>query len=191
MAKKLVVGISGASGISLAIEMLKQLRTIDGIEAHLVYSRSSELILTQETGLPVADLEALADSVYACEDYGASIASGSFQTMGMVIIPCSMKTLAGIVGGYCENLLLRAADVTLKEQRKLVIVPRECPFSRIHLRNLYELSRLGGVVIPPVPAYYNHPVSIDDVNKHIVGKVFDQFKIESRLVKPWNGLRKK
>ena len=188
MVKKLVVGICGASGVSLAIELLKQVRLVGSIETHLVYTQSSVLTLKQETSLSVSELEALADKVYDNEDYGAALASGSFLTMGMVIIPCSMKTLAGIVSGYCESLLLRAADVTIKEQRKLVIVPRECPFSTIHLRNLYELSKLGGVVIPPVPAYYNHPETIEDINKYIAGKVFNQFNIENKLIKPWAGL---
>ena len=188
MVKKLVVGICGASGISLAIELLRQLHSIDNMETHLIYSQSSLLTLKQESTLSISELEALADKVYANDDYGAALASGSFLTMGMVVIPCSMKTLAGIVNGYCESLLLRAADVTLKEHRKLVVVPRECPFSTIHLRNLYELSKLGGVIIPPVPAYYNHPQNIDDINKHIVGKVFNQFNIENKLIKPWAGL---
>lgn len=142
-------------------------------------TRGAELTLAEETNLSVSELCAQADVTYEDDDIGASIASGSFRTMGMVVVPCSMKTLAGIVCGYSENLLLRAADVTLKERRKLVLVPRETPLSTVHLRNLCDASQLGAVVIPPVMSFYNHPESVDDCVRHIVGKIMDQFELEA------------
>lgn len=142
-------------------------------------TRGAELTLAEETNLSVSELCAQADVTYENDDIGASIASGSFRTMGMVVVPCSMKTLAGIVCGYSENLLLRAADVTLKERRKLVLVPRETPLSTVHLRNLCDASQLGAVVIPPVMSFYNHPESVDDCVRHIVGKIMDQFELEA------------
>ncbi|MBE5891145.1 MAG: UbiX family flavin prenyltransferase [Lachnospiraceae bacterium] len=186
MVERLVIGMSGASGAPLTVVLLKQLKKYQGrIETHLVYTRGAEMTLSAETDLNIAQLRELADVVHDCDDIGASIASGSYRTMGMVIVPCSMKTLAGIVSGYSENLLLRAADVTLKERRKLVVVPRECPFGTIHLRNLYDLSTYGAVVIPPVLSYYQGPQSIDDCTNHIVGKIMDQFGLEADGYKRW------
>ncbi|MCD8120484.1 MAG: UbiX family flavin prenyltransferase [Lachnospiraceae bacterium] len=187
MKKRLIIGMSGASGAPLTVELLRQLRQYsDQIETHLVVTRGAELTLAEETKLSIADLCALADVTYDNSNIGAAIASGSFRTMGMVVVPCSMKTLAGIVSGYSENLLLRAADVTLKERRKLVLVPREAPFGTIHLRNLYEVSQLGAVVIPPVLSYYNHPETVDDCTRHIVGKVLDQFDLEGDGFRRWS-----
>ena len=186
MKKRLVIGITGASGAPLALELLRNLREIPEVETHVVLSHCGELTLGHETGKTRADIAALCTRLYDNEDYGAGPASGSFRTIGMVIIPCSMKTLAGVVSGYCDTLLLRAADVTMKERRKLVLVPRECPFSTLHLRNLSAASELGAVIIPPVPAYYNHPSTVEEVNRHIAGKVLSQFDLGE--VREWTGM---
>lgn len=186
MKSRLIIGITGASGAPLAVELLGQLQSIPDVETHVILSHCGELTLNHEMNMTRQQLIPLCTRLYDNEDYGAGPASGSFQTLGMVIIPCSMKTLAGVVSGYCDTLLLRAADVTLKEHRKLVLVPRECPFSTIHLRNLYEASQLGAVVIPPVPAYYNHPTTVEEVNRHIAGKVLSQFDLGE--VQEWTGM---
>ena len=184
--QRLLIGITGASGAPLALELLEQLREMPQVETHVILSRCGELTLQHEAGLTRSDLEPLCTRLYDNEDYGAGPASGSFQTLGMVIIPCSMKTLAGVVTGYCDTLLLRAADVTMKERRKLVLVPRECPFSTLHLRNLATASELGAVILPPVPAYYNHPQTVAEVNRHVAGKVLSQFGLGT--VTEWNGM---
>jgi 4-hydroxy-3-polyprenylbenzoate decarboxylase len=186
--KNLVVGISGASGAPLAIRLLEELKKTEEIKVHLVISDGGKMTIQQETDQTAEQVMALADAVYDNRDIGAAIASGSFRTMGMVVIPCSMKTAAGIVSGYSDNLLLRAADVTLKERRKLILVPRECPFGTIHLRNLYELSRMGAVVIPPMLSYYNHPTSVEDCTRHIVGKVMDQLDLDMEGFRRWDGM---
>ena len=147
--KRLIIGITGASGAPLALELLHQLMEIPQVETHVILSHCGELTLTHETGLTRDDLRGLCTRLYDNEDYGAGPASGSFEALGMVIIPCSMKTLAGVVSGYCDTLLLRAADVTMKERRPLVLVPRECPFSTLHLRNLTAASELGAHIDPP------------------------------------------
>ncbi len=187
MVKRLIVGVTGASGAPLAVELLKQLHeNHPEVETHLVVTRSGELTLTQETGMTLAELQKLASVIYDNDSIGAAIASGSFRTMGMVVVPCSMKTVAGIVTGYSDNLLLRAADVCLKERRKLVLAARESPLSTVHLRNLYEASKLGAVVLPPMPAYYNHPKTIEDVTRQTVLRLLAQFD----LAEPgeWPGL---
>ena len=142
---------------------------------------------SQESEISMEEICALADVVYENDNIGASIASGTFKTMGMVVVPCSMKTAAGIHSGYSDNLLLRAADVTLKEQRKLVLVPRECPLSPIHLRNLYELSMMGVQILPPVLSYYQHPQTVRDCTLHMAGKILDQFGIEIEEFQRWEG----
>ena len=162
MKKRLVVGISGGSGIPLATELLSQLRKNEEIETHLVYTRGAEITAAQESELSVGEICALADVVYDNKDIGAAIASGTYRTAGMVVVPCSMKTVAGIHSGYTDNLLLHAADVTLKERRKLILVARECPFNTIHLRNLYELSQMSVEILPPMLTYYNHPQTVAD-----------------------------
>ena len=188
MKQRLVIGMSGASGAPLTIELLEQLMAYkEIIETHLIVTKGARQTLEQETSYTIGQLEALADVVHDNSNIGAAPASGSFQTMGMVIVPCSMKTVAGIVSGYSDNLLLRAADVTLKERRKLVLVAREAPMGTIHLRNLHEISQLGAVVIPPVLSYYNHPKTIADCNRHIVGKLLDQFQIEGQQFHRWEG----
>lgn len=186
MKKKLVVGISGASGAPLAVGLLRAMRGLPDWEAHLVISRSGARTLKHETGLGEADLADLAAAIYDPGDIGASIASGTFRTEGMVIVPCSMKTVAGVSMGYAENLLLRAADVTLKERRKLVVAARESPLSVIHLRNLLTLAEAGAVVMPPMLAYYTLPESLEDATRHMVGRILAEFDIEYDGLKRWN-----
>ena len=185
MAKRLLVGISGASGASLALGVLNTLRAA-GVETHVVLTRGGSLTLRQECGIDT--LEGLADVLYDNRDIGACPASGSFRTDGMLVVPCSMKTAAGIVSGYSDNLLLRAADVTLKEGRKLVLAPRETPFSPIHLRNLYELSRMGVSIVPPMLTYYQRPESVEEMTHHMVGKLLDQFGIDTPGFCRWEGM---
>lgn len=158
------------------------------METHLIISRAAEKVIKQELGMDKKDLARLATRVYDGDDLGAPIMSGSFKTDGMVIIPCSMKTLAGIVSGYSDSLILRAADVTLKEGRKLVVVPREAPLSVVHLRNMLKVAKLGVTVIPAMPAFYHKPKRIDDLVDFVVGKVLDYLGIEHQLFKRWTGL---
>lgn len=186
MTKRLVIGISGASGAPIAVAMLKALRKME-YETHLIISRGGEQTILQETNCSVEDVCALADVVYNNADIGATLASGSFRTEGMVVVPCSMKTIAGIHSGYSDNLLLRAADVTIKERRRLVLVARECPLSTIHLRNMHELSIMGAEILPPVLSYYNLPKTLEDATNHIVGKILDRFGLEYPHFKRWEG----
>ncbi len=183
---RIIVGISGASGAPLAVMLLKALKETEN-ETHLVITRGGECTIAQETEMTVREVKALADVVHDIDNVGASLASGSYRTKGMVVVPCSMKTVAGIHSGYSDNLLLRAADVILKERRKLVLVARECPLSSIHLRNMYELSQMGAVILPPVLSYYNNPESVEEAGAHIVGKILDQFNIEYRGFRRWEG----
>lgn len=186
--KRLVVGVSGASGAPLAVALLRALRNTP-LESHLIITHGAELTLAQECGMTAGELGALADAVYDNRNIGDGPASGTFASEGMVVVPCSMKTVAGIHSGYSDTLLLRAADVTLKERRRLVLVPRECPLSTLHLRNLYELSQMGAVILPPVLSYYHHPDSLDDMNAHIVGKILAQFGVEPEDAYHWEGLQ--
>lgn len=189
MKKRLVIGISGASGAPIAVELLRQLQSRrEWLELHLIVSDSAKRTLESETDTTYEALTALADIVHDNTNIGAGPASGSYKTMGMIVVPCSMKTLAGIVSGYSDNLLLRAADVTLKERRRLVLVPRECPLGTLHLRNLYEASQLGAVILPPVLSYYNRPESVEDCTRHIVGKLLDQFDLEGEGFRRWEGI---
>lgn len=183
--KRLVIGMSGASGAILGIEILKILNDNPEWETHLVISKGAELTILQETNYELQDVIDLAHKVYDIKDIGASIASGTFKTEGMIVVPCSMKTVAGIACGYSDNLLLRAADVTMKERRNLVLVTREAPLSSIHLRNMLTLSEIGAVIIPPMVTYYNKPVSIEDMNRHIIGKILDRFQIDLNGFNRW------
>ena len=185
--RRLVVGISGGSGIPLAVELLRQLRCVEDVETHLVCTRGGEITAVQESEMSLEEICGLADVIHDNKDIGASIASGTFHTEGMVVVPCSMKTVAGICSGYTDNLLLRAADVTLKERRKLVLVARECPLNTIHLGNMYELSQMGVEILPPMLTYYNHPQSLEDCTRHIVGKILDRCGIEGKDFRRWNG----
>ena len=178
---RLIVGISGASGAVIAVELLRKLNQMEAVETHLIITEGAALTFRHETDFDLYDIKQLADVVYDVNEMDASIASGSFLTDGMVIVPCSMKTVAGIASGYAENLLLRAADVCIKENRKLVIVPREVPFSRIHLRNLTELANNGVVVLPPMLTFYNVPSTIQQQVDHIVGKILMQFHLPTTI----------
>ncbi len=183
----LIVGISGSSAPQLAMTMLHTLREIENIEVHLVVSKGAEKSIAYEIGISRKEVEALGDVVYDPENLGAAISSGSFRTMGMVVIPCSMRTLAAIASGYTPDLLTRTADVCLKERRKLVMVTRETPLSLIHIRNMETVTLAGATILPPVPAFYHRPQSIEDLLKQTVGKVLDQFGIDHRLFRRWEG----
>ena len=181
---RLIVGISGASGVRIAIKLLQQLKALD-VETHLVITHGAELTVRHETNFDPFSIRQLADKFYGVDDIDAAIASGSFAHDGMIIVPCSMKTVAGIAVGYADNLLLRAADICLKEHRRLVIVPREIPLSRIHLRNLKELADNGAIILPPMLTFYNVPSTIEEQIDHIVGKILMQFGLPP-LTPPWN-----
>jgi len=183
--KKIIVGISGASGAILGIQLLEIMKEHPEWETHLVMSKGAEFTIAHETVYTFKQVKSLADKVYNIENIGDSIASGSFQTEGMIIIPCSMKTVAGIACGYSDNLLLRAADVTLKERRKLVIVARESPMSTIHLRNMLTLAEAGAYIMPPVATYYHKPLSLEEMNLNIIGKILDKFGIEVTGYQRW------
>ncbi len=185
--QRLIVGITGASGMPIAAGVLRHLKKTD-YETHLVMTRSAEITIRQETDMTPEDFRNLADIAYDNDDIGAAIASGSFKTAGMLVVPCSMKTLAGINSGFSEDLLLRAADVTLKERRKLVLCARECPLSSVHLRNMYELSMMGAVILPPMLGYYSRPSSVEACTEQIIGKLLDVFDIDIEDYKRWNGI---
>jgi len=184
-ANRLVIGISGASGAAIAIELLKQMQARAGWETHLVVSRGAHRTIEMETAFSLPQVQALATKCHDLEDVGASIASGTFKSAGMVVVPCSMKTVSGIAHGFSENLLLRAADVTIKERRKLILVARESPLSPIHLSNLLRLANLGVTILPPVLTYYNRPATIDDMTRHMVGKILDAFGLEAAGFHRW------
>src|SRR5688572_3147233 len=183
---KIIVGITGATGAIYGVRILERLREA-GAETHLVISRWGARTLLHETPYSREQVESLASVAYAPGDMGAAISSGSFRTDGMVIAPCSAKTLAAVAHGFGENLVHRAADVILKERRRLVLVVREAPLSDIHLENMLKLSRMGAVVLPPMPASYNHPRTVDDVVDHTVARMLDQFGIEMRGAPRWTG----
>jgi 4-hydroxy-3-polyprenylbenzoate decarboxylase len=186
--KRLVIGMSGASGVLLAIKLLQLMKSCPDWETHLVISKGAQMTIAQETNYTASQVGALADALYDINDYGGKIASGTYQTEGMVIIPCSMKTAAGIACGYSDNLLLRAADVTLKEQRKLVLVPRESPLSTIHLRNMLTLAEAGAYIMPPVVPYYSNITSLENMNLQIIGKILDKFHIPVSGFHRWGEL---
>jgi polyprenyl P-hydroxybenzoate/phenylacrylic acid decarboxylase-like protein len=183
----LVIGISGASGPQYGIRLLRVLRELGSHEVHLVLSREAETTIRLETEMEPQQVCTLADQVHDPDDLAASIASGSFRTAGMAICLCSMRTLAAIATGLSDSLLVRAADVCLKERRRLVLVPRETPLSLIHLRNMVAVTEAGAVVLPPVPAFYHQPQTIDDLIDQTVGKVLDQLGIEHQLFQRWRG----
>jgi polyprenyl P-hydroxybenzoate/phenylacrylic acid decarboxylase-like protein len=186
---RLVVAITGASGAVYGVRLLQHLRASGAAETHLVLSASGVMTAQQELDLRRADIEALADVVHNVKDIGATIASGSFRSAGMVVAPCSMKTLAGIAHGLADNLVTRAADVVLKERRKLVLVARETPLNLAHLRNMTAVTEMGGIVFPPVPAFYTRPDSPDELVDHTVGRLLDLFDLPHQgLVKRWEGM---
>lgn len=186
MRKRLIVAITGATGAIYGVRVLQRLREAD-VETHLVVSRWGARTLLHETSWSREQVEALASVTYAPADMGAAISSGSFRTDGMVVVPCSAKTLAAVAHGYSDNLVHRAADVILKERRRLVLAIREAPLSEIHLENMLKLARMGTVILPPLPAFYNHPQSVDDLVEHTVARVLDQFGIEVPSAMRWAG----
>ncbi|WP_265922698.1 UbiX family flavin prenyltransferase [Cupriavidus nantongensis] len=188
--QRLVVAITGASGAVYGVRVLQALASLDGWETHLVCSPSGLLTAHHELGLQRPQIEAMADVVHNVRDIGATIASGSFRCDGMVVAPCSMRTLAAIATGLADNLVTRAADVMLKERRRLVLLARETPFHLVHLRNMTTVTEMGAIVLPPVPAFYAHPQSVDDIVDHTVGRVLDLFGVpHDGLVTRWQGLR--
>lgn len=185
--KRVIVGITGATGTIYGVRMLQLLRTT-GIETHLVVSSAGEMTRAYETNLSKEDLRALADVAYDIHDVGAALSSGSFKTLGMVIAPCSMGTLAEIATGTASSLLTRAADVCLKERRRLVLMARETPLHLTHLRNMVAATEMGAIVCPPVPAFYAKPQTLQDMVDHTVGRVLDLFDLDVPVVKRWGGL---
>lgn len=186
--RRLVIGITGATGALYALRMLQALRGVQDVETHLVVSVSGVLNIKHELNLGRHAVQALADHVYSVRDVGASLASGAFQTAGMVIAPCSMRTLAAVAHGLSDNLIARAADVTLKERRRLVLLVRETPFNLAHLRNMTAVTEMGGIVFPPLPAFYLRPASIEEMVDHTVARVLDLFDIDVCAPR-WEGIK--
>jgi flavin prenyltransferase len=187
---RLIVGISGASGVIYGIRLLEVLKKHSDVETHLVISNGGKLNISLETLRDLKQVEKLASVVHSDQNLAATIASGSFHTDGMIVAPCSMKTLSGIVNSYADTLMVRAADVVLKEKRRLVLVPREMPLHEGHCRLMYEAARMGAVLAPPMPAFYNEPKSVDDIINHTVGRLLDLFQIDSGIVRRWRGAGK-
>jgi len=183
--KRIIVGVSGASGMPVAVALLEALRGFPDWETHLILSRGAERTLRYETALTPDALRALADYSHDPEDTGAAVASGTFRTEGMVIVPCSMKSLAGIACGYADNLLLRAADVCLKERRPLVLAARETPLHAVHLENMRRLARMGVVIMPLMMSFYSRPRSLEDMTRHMAGKLLDVFGLEMPGFQRW------
>ena len=186
--QRIIVGISGASGAIYGVRLLQALRTLPGIETHAVISDAGWLNITHERGLERTHAPALADVVHSIDHIGASIASGSFRASGMVVAPCSMRTLAAIAHGLADNLLTRAADVMLKERRRLILLARETPLHLVHLRNMTTVTEMGAIVCPPMPAFYQKPQTVDDIVQHSIARVLDLLGLEQTLAAPWMGL---
>lgn len=189
MTRRLIVAITGASGAVYGVRLLQVLRAVPDVETHLMVTPAGWMNVDQELAMPRPEVEALAHVVHAVRDVGATVASGSFATEGMVIAPCSMRTLAAVAHGLSDNLVARAADVVLKERRRLVLMVRETPLNLAHLRNMVAVTEMGGVVFPPVPAFYNRPASVDALVDHTVGRVLDLLGVEQALSPAWRGLR--
>lgn len=187
--RRLVVAITGATGAIYGVRLLQQLAATPGVESHLVVSDAASLTLHQEVGMQRRDVEALAHVVHRNRDVGAAIASGSFQTDGMIIAPCSMKTLASVAHGLSDNLVARAADVALKERRRLVLMVRETPFNLAHLRNMTAVTEMGGIVFPPLPSFYHRPATIDEMVDHTIARVLDLFGVKHALAPRWSGMK--
>lgn len=185
--KRIVVGISGASGTIYGVRLLQVLKDMDEIETHVIVSRGARVTMELETGTKPEEVEKPADYLHAPDNLAAAVSSGSFKTEGMIVIPCSMKSLSMIAHSIDDNLLVRAADVTLKERRKLVLVPRETPLHLGHLRAMVAVTEMGGVILPPVPSFYHKPRTIEDIIDQTIGKVLDQFGINHRLFDRWTG----
>lgn len=186
--QRIIVGISGASGAIYGVRLLQALRTLPSIETHAVISDAGWLNITHELGLERTHAPTLADVVHSIDHIGASIASGSFRASGMVVAPCSMRTLAAIAHGLADNLLTRAADVMLKERRRLILLARETPLHLVHLRNMTTVTEMGAIVCPPVPAFYQKPQTVDDIVQHSIARVLDLLGLEQTLAAPWMGL---
>ena len=184
----LIIGITGASGAIYGIRLLQVLSNIKGVETHLMISKAGKINIKCETEWKVEDVESLADFTYDISDIGACLAGGSFKTDGMIIAPCTIKTMSALANSYADNLLTRAGDVTLKERRKLVLLVRETPLHIGHLRNMEKLCEMGAIIMPPVPAFYYRPKTIDDIIDHTIGKILDIFGIEHNLFQRWQGL---
>jgi 4-hydroxy-3-polyprenylbenzoate decarboxylase len=187
---RLIIGISGASGVIYGIRLLEVLKGVSDVETHLIISKGGKLNIALETSWKVERVEALADVVHSDQNLAASIASGSFPTDGMIVAPCSMKTLSGVVNSYADTLMVRAADVVLKEKRRLVLMPREMPLHVGHCRLLHEAALMGAVIAPPMPAFYNDPQTVDDIVNHSVGRALDLFGIDQGIVRRWRGAGK-
>jgi 4-hydroxy-3-polyprenylbenzoate decarboxylase len=187
--RRLVIAMTGATGAVYGVRLLQHLQQENGVETHLIVSDAALLTLHQETGLQRRDVEALAHVVHKLRDVGASIASGSFQSDGMIVAPCSMKTLASVAHGLSDNLIARAADVVLKERRRLVLMVRETPFNLAHLRNMTAVTEMGGIIFPPLPSFYHNPQSIAEMVDHTVGRVLDLFDIDHALAPRWSGMQ--
>ncbi len=187
--RRLVVAITGATGAVYGVRLLQALGATPGIETHLIISDAANLTLHQEVGLQRREVEAMAHVVHRNRDIGAAIASGSFQSDGMIIAPCSMKTLASVAHGLSDNLIARAADVVLKERRRLVMMVRETPFNLAHLRNMTQVTEMGAIVFPPLPSFYHKPTSIEEMVDHTVGRVIDLFGIAHALAPRWAGMK--
>jgi len=187
--RRIVVAITGATGAVYGVQLLRRLHAMPGVETHLVVSDAASLTLHQELGLQRRDAEALADVVHRNRDIGASIASGSYQTDGMVIAPCSMKTLAAVAHGLSDNLVTRAADVMLKERRRLVLMVRETPFNLAHLRNMTAVTEMGGIVFPPLPSFYQRPATIEEMVEHTVDRALDLLGLDNALAPRWAGMK--
>ena len=189
MKKRLIVGITGATGAVYGIEILKALKSVSDWESHVILSDAGALNLWHELAMKRKDVERLADVAYHPKDIAAAIASGSFLTHGMVVAPCSMKTLAAVAHAHADDLIARAADVVLKERRRLVLVPRETPLNLAHLRNMAAVTEMGGIIFPPVPAFYAKPKSIDELVAHTVARVLDLFGVHSATLERWQGMK--
>ena len=185
--RRLIIGMTGSTGAIFGVRMLEALKGSE-VETHLIISKWAQRTLEHETRYTVEDVRLLASVVHSAGDMGAEISSGSFKTDGMAVMPCSVHTLAGIANGYGEHLVHRAADVVLKERRRLVLAVRESPLSEIHLENMLKLSRMGVVIAPPLPAFYNHPRTIDDLVNHTAGRLLDLFDIHVDVAERWNGV---
>jgi 4-hydroxy-3-polyprenylbenzoate decarboxylase len=186
---RLIVGISGASGVIYGVRLLQALKELPAelsVETHLVMTRTAEVALAHETDFKVEDVRRLADVAFRIDDLAAAISSGSYRTIGMIVAPCSMRSLGEIANGITSNLLTRAADVVLKERRRLVLVARETPLHAIHLRNMTTLAEMGAIIAPPVPAFYNRPKTLDDVVDHTVGRLLDLFDLDTGKVRRWS-----
>jgi len=183
--KRIIVAMTGATGAIYGIRLLEALQECPGVETHLILSSWAEKTIELETAYTVEAVGKMANICHDLRNLGAPVASGSFQTSGMVVIPCSMKTLAAIAHGLAENLIIRTADVMLKERKKLILVPRETPLSSIHLENMLAVTRAGACLVPPMPAFYNHPATIDDLVNHLVGRIMDQLGLPNNLARRW------